>query len=283
MNTLQLPTPLVSIDWLSQHQDHPDLIILDATIKKVTSNKDSKDQNLQIKGARFFDIKRVFSDKNTDIPNMLPSPEVFEQACQDLGINRHHKIVIYDTLGIYSSPRVWWMFKTMGYHDVSVLDGGLPAWRKANLPEVSIQDDQKTYEKGNFKAIYQPHLVSNAEKVQSKINSEDTMIIDARSNGRFVAIEPEPRANLKGGHIPGSKNLHYIKVLEENKMLPKEKLNKVFKNFNIENKNLIFTCGSGITACIIMMAAEISGYQKTSIYDGSWSEWGQLENVPVKS
>lgn len=280
MKTIQITDPIVSVDWLAKYLDHPDLVILDASIKKVTSKEDVQKIDLKIKGARFFDIKNTFSDKNTDIPNMLPSPENFSEACKKLGISSHHKIIIYDTLGIYSSPRVWWMFKTMGHPNVAVLNGGFPAWHSAKLP---CEPETKTeYKYGNFEANYISKLVIDANVILAEIDNNDSLIIDARSHGRFIAKEPEPRESLKGGHIPNSVNLPYTMVLDKNKMKTNTELQEIFKNFNIHNKKLIFTCGSGITACIIMLAAEIAGYHNTSVYDGSWSEWGQLDGVPIE-
>ncbi len=280
MNSLEITQPLVSVSWLSTHLDHPDLIILDATIKKVASDTGESYPEIKIKNARFFDIKKTFSDTSNEVPNMLPTPEAFSEACKALGISKHHKIVVYDKIGMYSSARVWWMFKIMGHHQVAVLDGGLPAWQKADLPYES-DNDIKAYNLGDFNASFIPELVVNAKELLEEIDNTNTLILDARSPGRFTAKEPEPRASLKGGHIPESKNLHYATLLKNGHMLPKEELIKILDDFNIENKKLIFTCGSGITACIIMLAAEIAGYQNVSIYDGSWSEWGQLEGAPI--
>ncbi|WP_234418259.1 sulfurtransferase [Aquimarina aquimarini] len=282
MNTLQIKSPLVSINWLYKHLNDTDLVILDATIKKVTADTNTQKQYQKIKGARFFDLKKTFFDKNTAIPNMLPSPEDFTEACKTLGISSHHKIVVYDTLGIYSSPRVWWMFKTMGFDNIAVLDGGFPAWQKEKLPCEKLESDIHTYDLGNFEATYIPKLVTSAQGILAEINNTNTLILDARSSGRFKATEPEPRESLKGGHIPNSMNLHYIDVLNNGKMRSTNELEEILKNFNIEDKKLIFTCGSGITACIIMLATVLVGYKNVSIYDGSWSEWGQLNGAPIE-
>ncbi len=280
MNPLQITHPLVSVSWLNKHLDHPDLIILDATIKKVTSKSGDNNSDLKIKNARFFDIKKVFSEKNTDLPNMLPSAKDFEEACRELGINSNHKIVVYDKLGMYSSPRVWWMFKAMGHQQIAVLDGGLPAWLQEGLPS----EDENNYTQpaqGNFKASFIPELVVDSEYVLNAIDNKDILIFDARSPGRFTAKEPEPRDDLKGGHMPNALNLHYAQVQQNGRMLPVNELKEILANFNIENKKLIFTCGSGITACIIMLAADLVGYKNVSVYDGSWTEWGQLSGAPI--
>ena len=275
--------PLVSVSWLKNNLDNPNLIILDATIKKVTSDDKTAVINKIIPGARFFDIKGMFSDKETNVPNMLPSPEVFEQGCQSLGIQHNSQIVIYDQLGIYSSPRVWWMFKAMGFHNVAVLDGGLPAWIDANYPLEDLNSyTDIPYEKGNFKAAFKPNHVVSQEDVYAIMHNPDVLILDARSHGRFIGTEPEPRQDLKSGHIPGSISLPYTEVLVNGKMKSVEELKSIFTALDIGNKKLIFSCGSGITACIILLAAEISGYSNLSVYDGSWSEWGLIEGLPIE-
>jgi len=281
MTALQLPTPIVSIDWLSKQLDHPNLIILDASIKKVTSSKELANKDLQISGARFFDIKKSFSDPDTALPNMLPSSEHFIENCKKLGIHTDSKIVIYDTIGIYSSPRAWWMFTTMGFDNVAILDGGFPAWVQSGLPTEKTRTTQD-YPLGNLKINDRSKYIVDAKNILFEMNSSESVILDARSHGRFIGVAPEPRSDLKSGHIPNSISLPYTEVLRDGKMLPKEDLIKLFDDFDIENKKLIFSCGSGITACIILVAAKLSGYTNLWIYDGSWSEWGQLEGVPIE-
>ncbi|WP_299213106.1 sulfurtransferase [uncultured Aquimarina sp.] len=281
MAALELPTPIISTDWLSTHLNHPDLVILDASIKKVTSSKESSKQDLKIPGARFFDIKKNFSDQESDLPNMLPSSDSFEEGCRKLGINSDSKIVVYDTIGIYSSPRAWWMFTIMGHKSVAVLDGGFPEWINQGLPTEN-KGSLPIFSVGNFKINDRFKCTVNAKDVLFEMNSSESLILDARSYGRFMGTDPEPRSDLKGGHIPNSISLPYTKVLQDGKMLPTKELVKLFTDFDIENKKLIFSCGSGITACIILLAAKLSGYTNLWIYDGSWSEWGQLEGVPIQ-
>ncbi|GAA4110112.1 3-mercaptopyruvate sulfurtransferase [Aquimarina addita] len=279
---IPLPSPKVSVDWLLKQLDDPNLIILDATIKKVTSEETANNPGLQIKGARFFDIKKSFSETNTNLPNMVPSAQEFEIACRSLGICSHHKIIIYDTHGIYSSPRAWWMFTIMGHKNVAILDGGLPAWMKQALPTETKPKNPLHYKKGDFKAIYNSAMVVDLAKMLSETNASDSIILDARSHGRFYGTAPEPRNDLKSGHIPNSFSLPYTRLLHNGHLLPKEKLNEIFDDFDIENKRLIFSCGSGITACIILVAAHMCGYKKLQVYDGSWSEWGQIDGIPIE-
>ncbi|OED45070.1 hypothetical protein AB832_01575 [Flavobacteriaceae bacterium (ex Bugula neritina AB1)] len=280
MTSLDLTTPLVTVDWLLEHIDHPDLVVLDASIKKVTSTENNDNLQIQIPGARFFDIKNSFSDLHVDVPNMLASPKVFEENCRKIGIKSTSKIIVYDTLGIYSSPRAWWMFRAMGIDTVAVLDGGLPEWIKSGYPTEN-RGVEENYDAGDLKVNDRSKYMVSAKDIISGMTDPNVRILDARSIGRFKGIEPEPRAGLKGGHIPNSINLPYTKVLNNGKMLPVQTLNEIFDDFDIENKKLIFSCGSGITACIILLAAKLSGYKNLSVYDGSWSEWGQLKNVPI--
>ncbi|WP_299312863.1 sulfurtransferase [uncultured Aquimarina sp.] len=281
MTVLELPTPIVSVDWLSAHIDHPDLVILDASIKKVTSSKDSSKQNQKIPSARFFDIKKSFSDQDSELPNMLPTPDSFEEGCKKLGINTSSKIIIYDTIGIYSSARAWWMFTIMGHSNVAVLDGGFPEWINQDLPTEN-KENSTIFPVGDFKTNDHSKCTVNAKDVLFEMNSSKSVILDARSYGRYKGTDPEPRTDLKGGHIPNSISLPYTKVLRDGKILPVNDLVELFVNFDIENKKLIFSCGSGITACIILLAANLSGYTNLWIYDGSWTEWGQLEGVPIE-
>lgn len=281
MSLSKFPTPIVSVDWLSKNMDEPDLIILDATIQKVGAvNSDENENHLGISGARFFDIKKKFSNKNTDLPNMLPDAEAFSSACQELGINKQSKIVVYDHLGVYSSPRVWWMFHAMGHTQIAVLDGGLPEWIRAGNSLGELSDDYSPF--GNFEANYQEELVINAGQVLENLQNPIAEIFDARSAGRFNATAPEPRAGLRGGHIPGSFSLPYGQVLREGKFKSPEEIHEIFRSYDLNNSKLIFSCGSGITASIILLAAELAGYKNGAVYDGSWSEWGDGDSYPVE-
>ena len=265
---------LVSVAWLNSHLNDEKLIILDATIPKVTSNK-SKDDTLEvIPNALFCDIKTKFSTISATFPNTIPSEAQFQASARELGVNKDSIIVVYDSLGIYSSPRVWWLFKTFGFENVFVLNGGLPEWKKQNLETVS--EYSKTNSLGNFKAIYKPNKNVFFDSVLAISEDNNTTIIDARSSARFNCEVPEPRAGLRSGTIPNSKNLPFEMVLNAEGLLKsKIELQELFKNLT-SNHNLVFTCGSGITASVLDLAATEAGYTNTSVYDGSWTEFGSL-------
>jgi thiosulfate/3-mercaptopyruvate sulfurtransferase len=272
-------SPLVSTDWLKSHLNDPNLIILDASMSENKSGKSSNLGDVQIINARFFDLKNSFSDKGNSLPNMLPEEASFTAACQDLGINADSLIIVCDNLGVYSSPRVWWMFKAMGHESVAVLDGGLPKWIEQGFPTEPIH--KSTYSKGTFSAKFRPSMVKNAAQILKNIDQNVALVIDARSAGRFCGIEPEPRKDLKGGHIPGSLNLPFTEVLKDGQFLPKEDLKLIFENLQLKDRSLVFTCGSGLTACIILLASQLVQKNTTAVYDGSWTEWGQLNDVPI--
>lgn len=274
--------PLVSIDWLSRYLDASNLVILDASITKVSDVKiDAVDTvKCQIKNARFFDLKKKFSDLTSEYPNTMPSLEKFSDAARQLGINNDSAIVVYDELGIYSSPRVWWMFKAMGHNNIAVLDGGLPEWEKAGLPCESKMKYRGNG--GNFTGNYQKDLMSDYKGVLNSINMEHTFVIDARAKNRYNGTEPEPRVGLRSGHIPNSINLPYTELIKNNKMITQEKLSESFSKFETIHDRHIFTCGSGITACILALGAELAGLKNNAVYDGSWTEWGSLTELPIE-
>jgi thiosulfate/3-mercaptopyruvate sulfurtransferase len=266
--------PIVSSQWLLENLNHPDLIILDASQKAITSDNEIKN-SLQIAGSRYFDLKNNFSDSSSDLPNTLPNTAQFELESQKLGINSSSIIVVYDNLGIYSSPRVWWMFKTMGHQNVFVLNGGLPDWIKNDFPTEEKQPQQ--LELGHFKAHLNSENVKDFNFIKANLNNSNQIIIDARSSGRFNGTAPEPRAGLRSGSIPNSFNIPFGDVLKNGKYKSKDELKAIFSEINPEKKTLIYSCGSGLTACIILLAGELVLPNSTSVYDGSWTEWAQIE------
>mgnify|MGYP003624664775 CR=1 FL=1 len=272
---------IVSTKWLYKNLNDPNLIILDASKSENKSNLKNEFEGWQLPNARFFDLKNSFSKKDTDLPNMLPNPENFEMEARKLGINKFSKIVVYDTLGIYTSPRIWWMFKTMGHHNIAILNGGLPEWVKNGFETETIK--HKKYPVGNFKATLNTTLVKNIEDIKTNLITKSALLIDARSKGRFNGTAPDPRPTLKSGHIPNAVNLPYTEVLTNGKLKSKEKLTQLFNKIQINDLPLIFSCGSGITACILHLAAEQVIKNEKAVYDGSWTEWASSNNNPIKT
>lgn len=270
-------TELVSTDWLSKHLTDNDLILLDASLQTTAEGKKSEYDHDTIPGARYFDLKENFTDRNSKLPNTLPSEGQFEVECQKLGINKTSRLIVFDNLGTYSSPRVWWMFKVMGHDNVSVLNGGLPEWIKKGLP--TIKRNVQIFGLGNFKADLNVKLVKNYQEIVDNVGAKLFYVIDARSKGRFDGTEKEPRKGLKSGHIPNSINIPYTEVLCNGKYKAKSDLKKIFKSVCPDESNIIFSCGSGLTACIVMLASEVAYKKSKCVYDGSWTEWAENQNL----
>ncbi|PQJ72888.1 sulfurtransferase [Polaribacter butkevichii] len=275
-------TPIVSVDWLQANLEHKNLVILDCTIPKVTDKSKTSNSNekIQIKGTIFFDIKNTFSDVTAPFPNTILSSKEFEEKVQALGINKDSIIVCYDDLGIYSSPRVWWMFQLMGFTNIAVLDGGFPMWLENRFPTEKQKNNTPT--KGDFKVDYQPEKVKFTEDVLKAIEDKETIIADARSKGRFNCTEPEPRSDVKGGHIPNSVSLPFSKIIKKGHLKSEEELRVIFNQINPKKKAFIFSCGTGITASVLALGADIAGYKNYAVYDGSWTEWGSTANLPIE-
>lgn len=269
MATISISEPIVSVTWLYQHLHAENLIVLDGTINKVFDVS-----NEQIPNTRFFDIKNKFSDTTAPFPSTFPSESQFTKEAQGLGINKDSAIVVYDDKGIYSSARVWWLFKAMGHTNIAVLNGGFPEWKKSGYPTEPMEIYQGR--RGNFVEHLQPERMKFFDDVKTASEHKSHTIIDARSQERFLSLVDEPRKGLRRGNIPNSINLPFKDLMNGNKLKETEDLLLIFNTLVKKADPIIFSCGSGITACILALGAEISRYENLSVYDGSWTEWGSL-------
>jgi thiosulfate/3-mercaptopyruvate sulfurtransferase len=271
---------LVSPEWLNEKLSDPNLIILDASEKSNVAGKKIKYEGVRIPGARFFDLENTFSDKSSHLPHTFPSSENFIKESRQLGINNKSILVVYDNIGVYTSPRVWWMYKVMGHKQVYVLDGGLNEWVENGF-KTEVAASEGEYQIGDFSGDLEKNAVDSLEDIKANLLSKKKLLIDARTRGRFNGTSPEPRDWVKNGHIPASINLPFDEVLKGSKFKSREELKAIFKSLDIEDRDLSFVCGSGLTSCIILLASELVQQNKTSVYDGSWTEWGSTDGLPI--
>ncbi len=273
---------LVETEWLQEHLSAPDIVVLDASWHLPTENRNPKAEFLEahIPGAMFFDIDEI-SDTDSDLPHMLPSPEKFASRMRRMGVGDGSRVVVYDTRGLMSAARVWWMFRVMGHEDVAVLNGGLPKWTAENRP--TEDGGARPRQEKHFTARLQTMMVRDKHDVSKASENGNALIVDARSAGRFQGTSPEPREGLRSGHIPNSINLPFDRLLADDKTLKtSEELSAVFESAGITpGKPVITTCGSGVTAAILSLGLAIAGNAKTGLYDGSWTEWGGDHSLPV--
>ena len=275
------PKTLVSTQWLAKHMRDPDLRILDASWFLPNSGRNAKAEYdlAHIPGARFFDIDEI-SDQRSGLPHMAPPPEKFVSKMRAMGVGDGHQVVIYDGAGIFSSARVWWTFRLMGKTDVAVLDGGFPKWQSEGR---EVEDMPPAIRDRHIIVSRQNHLVKDVTQVAHTAKLGEAEILDARSALRFRGEAPEPRAGLRSGHIPGSKNIPFAEVLNaDGTMKSPLQLKAVFEAAGIDlKKPVITTCGSGVTAAILSLALERIGHRSHALYDGSWAEWGMYEDLRV--
>lgn len=278
---LKINSPLVATDWLAEHLADEALIVLDASVPPVVPGYTSinNEEHFQaIPGARRFDYDGVVCKPNSSLPHMMPAAGLFEEEVRKLGVNNESVIVVYDDVGLYASPRAWWMFRAMGHEQVAVLNGGLPKWIDERRDVVASYAE---VEKGNFNAREDDSLCCDFEVVLKSLYEPDCEILDARSAARFRGEAPEPRPGVRGGHMPNAKSLPFPEVLNDGQLKSAEELIDIFARLAEKEQKVITSCGSGITACILTLAANVAGYEKLSVYDGSWAEWGALSHLPV--
>jgi len=279
-----LPSSVVSADWLLEHADAQNIVILDASWFMPGSGRDARTEweNERIPGAVFFDFDKEICDKDSCLPHMLPGAEQFASQVSELGISNDDTIIVYDSHGLFSSPRAWWMFKVMGHDRVAVLDGGLPAWKAigGSLESGSVTE---VAEKGQFSARFRSEWVIDAPALLNKLADPQVVVLDARPAARFYAQQPEPREGIRSGHMPNAKSLPFGQLVKDSKLVSQSILKQRFDAISEHDQQLIFSCGSGVTACILALAADVAGRENLTVYDGSWTEWGAGLKYPVVS
>jgi thiosulfate/3-mercaptopyruvate sulfurtransferase len=281
-----MPSPLVTTDWLQENLDNEHLVLIDASMANVVGKEPIVyDRPMLIPGSFRIDLEGALCDTGASQAHAFPTEEQFTAEARRLGIKPESLVVLYDDQGIYSAPRAWWILRAMGLKQVFVLDGGLPQWlaEGRDIDSASVADAAKH---GSVVGKLDHTLVRDSAYVFQHLEDERVTVIDARSQARFLAQAPEPRPGVRGGHIPNSLNLPFTEVLEGHRFKPASQLASTFAHLasSLQPSNepqLVFSCGSGITACIILLAAELAGYTQLSLYDGSWADWGSSESLPV--
>jgi len=275
---------IVETEWLAERLNSPDLVILDGTMHLPTSGRNARAEYEaeHIPEALFFDID-VVADKSSSLPHMLPSTVQFASQVKKMGIGDGSQIVVYDTEGLYSAARVWWMFRTMGHDDVAVLNGGLKKWKAEG--RAVTDEPPRPRQPRHFTPRFNSALVRDADDVKALIGHRTTQIVDARAAARFAGTAPEPRAGLRSGHIPGSRNVPFTNLLNKDGTLKDEQsLREAFKAAGVDiNRPVVASCGSGVTAGVIAFALAQLGRSDAAVYDGSWTEWGARTDLPIET
>ena len=272
----------VAADWLAEHIDDPEIQIIDA--RMAPPGQEERDLNAEyqaghIPGAVFFDIEAL-SDHTSPLPHMMPRAEAFAVAMRELGVSSDKHLVVYDEGNLFSAPRAWWMLRTFGVEKVSIVAGGLEGWRRDGLP---LEQGLPELPEGDFDGRVDPLAVKRLTDVLLVSHEGSAQIVDARPSGRFNGQVAEPRPGLRCGHIPGALNVPWTELVINGELKTTDELNEIFARQGVDfERPIIASCGSGVTAAVVVLALTTLGVNGVSLYDGSWSEWGARTDLPIE-
>ena len=278
------PEALVGTDWLAAHLDDPHVRVVDSSFKLpgITPTALQDYEQGHIPGAVFFDIDDI-CEPGTSLPHMIPSPDLFAQKVGALGIGDDDRVVVYDSTGLSSAGRAWWMLRMFGHREVAVLDGGLPKWRAEERPLDAVVPNPP---QRRFTAHFDTSLVRDKAALLDNLATHGEQVVDARAAGRFDGTTPEVRPGLRSGHIPGSRNVPYESVTDPHtrQLKSADELSHLFRDAGVAlDRPIVTSCGSGVTACSLAFALHLIGHPGAAVYDGSWSEWGLPGDTPIET